>query len=112
METTALALPAELPTAKKNAAKLANTRPSTRSMTPPWPGINLLESFTPKRRLMKDSKRSPIWLETDSVKATIPTHRPPPHCFNRVENEMAAVKNRNWEQIQKPQGNGKNCRQI
>src|SRR5581483_3162563 len=40
-------------------AAAAATRPSTRSMTPPWPGINVLESLAPNRRLRADSARSP-----------------------------------------------------
>ena len=40
-------------------AKAAATSPSTRSMTPPWPGIRFPESLTPLRRLTQDSKRSP-----------------------------------------------------
>ncbi len=40
--------------------KAAATSPSTRSMTPPWPGMMWLESLTPLRRLTNDSKRSPI----------------------------------------------------
>ena len=31
--------------------RAANTRPSTRSIMPPWPGMMSPESFTPKRRL-------------------------------------------------------------
>jgi hypothetical protein len=33
--------------------------PSSRSMTPPWPGISRLASLTPNRRLTADSSRSP-----------------------------------------------------
>ncbi|MNC98983.1 hypothetical protein D3C83_171140 [compost metagenome] len=32
---------------------------STRSSTPPWPGMMRPESLRPKRRLTKDSNRSP-----------------------------------------------------
>ena len=44
--------------------KAAATSPSTRSMTPPWPGMMWLESLTPLRRLTNDSKRSPICATT------------------------------------------------
>src|SRR5206468_2957771 len=37
----------------------ANISPSTRSNSPPWPGIRSPESFTPKRRFSADSQRSP-----------------------------------------------------
>ena len=39
----------------------ANRNESTRSRTPPWPGIRLPESFAPAARLSIDSARSPAW---------------------------------------------------
>ena len=41
------------------AAGTANKRLSILSRMPPWPGIKLLESFTPAVLLSNDSVRSP-----------------------------------------------------
>ena len=41
------------------SAGAAVSIPSRRSSTPPWPGIRLLASFAPKRRLTNDIPRSP-----------------------------------------------------
>src|ERR1019366_9073301 len=40
-------------------AMTATIRPSTRSSSPPWPGIRSPESLTPKRRFRMDSNMSP-----------------------------------------------------
>src|SRR5690606_16437386 len=42
-----------------SATSAPNRKPSSRSITPPWPGNSVLASFTAKRRLIADSKRSP-----------------------------------------------------
>ncbi len=52
-------------------ANAAATSPSTRSMTPPWPGMIVPESFLPCWRLTQDSKRSPACDTIDNMRATI-----------------------------------------
>ena len=41
------------------ATTTAATKPSSRSSSPPWPGMIWLKSLTPKRRFTADSNRSP-----------------------------------------------------
>ena len=48
------------------ASAAAPSTPSTRSSTPPWPGMIVPESFTPKRRFTADSKRSPACAAIES----------------------------------------------
>ncbi len=43
----------------RQATSAAAQNPSSRSMTPPWPGMRWLASLAPNCRLMRDSKRSP-----------------------------------------------------
>ena len=43
------------------ATGAANRNESTRSRTPPWPGISVPESLAPAARLSIDSARSPAW---------------------------------------------------
>src|SRR4051812_23536190 len=57
---------------KAAATAAAARKPSSRSMTPPWPGINFPASLAPKRRLIADSNRSPAWATAESSKATMP----------------------------------------
>ena len=54
---------------RRAARAHAKIRPSTRSMSPPCPGMIRPESLTPKRRFTADSKRSPSWQATDSRNA-------------------------------------------
>ena len=49
----------------------AATNPSSRSSSPPWPGMIWLESFTPKRRFTADLKRSPSCETTESTPLSI-----------------------------------------
>src|SRR6185503_15660372 len=53
--------------AARPTADDAATSPSTRSITPPWPGINELVSLAPKRRLMADSAKSPACATKESI---------------------------------------------
>ena len=50
---------------------------SSRSSTPPWPGIRLLASFTSALRFIQDSARSPAW-------ATAPMSSPRNACTGRA----------------------------
>src|SRR5262249_27990137 len=53
-----------------SAARAAAARkPSSRSISPPWPGIRLLASLAPKRRFNADSNRSPPWAAIESTPA-------------------------------------------
>ena len=47
----------------------AAQNPSSRSITPPWPGMSWLASFAPNWRLTQDSMRSPSCATTDSSNA-------------------------------------------
>src|SRR5262249_18880009 len=53
------------------AARLAVTNPSSRSISPPCPGMRRLESLASNRRLRKDSKRSPACAKSDNTTASM-----------------------------------------
>src|SRR5215217_7339511 len=59
-----------------STSKIAPTKaataqnPSRRSITPPWPGMRWLESFTSNLRLRADSARSPPWLAIEAMPDT------------------------------------------
>src|SRR6185312_5266996 len=52
---------------KKYSTGPTNNRLSSRSNTPPWPGIRRPMSFIPSRRLIRDSARSPISAATPTT---------------------------------------------
>src|SRR6185437_6584755 len=64
------------PPQRLRAATAGSTasKPSSRSRTPPWPGMRPLESLTPKYRFAIDSARSPACATTARSPATIGFH--------------------------------------
>ena len=56
-------------------ATSTNTSASMRSSIPPWPGIRLLLSFTPRCRFSIDSERSPIGMIGDLSESMLKRQR-------------------------------------
>ncbi len=55
------------------ATRIAAMCPSSRSSRPPWPGISVPASLTPKRRFSADSARSPAWASSAASAETVQT---------------------------------------
>ena len=66
------------PVRSAQASTAAATKPSSRSIRPPWPGIKAPASFAPNRRFIADSNRSPAWAAIDSAIAITTAGRTPP----------------------------------
>src|SRR5260370_108323 len=69
----------------------AASKPSSRSSNPPWPGMSLLESLTPKWRLASDSARSPSCATTATPALTRPRTTPRQAPSNRARTEITPV---------------------
>src|SRR5260221_1616 len=80
--------------AEPPAGRDAASTPSSRSSNPPWPGMSLLESLTPKWRLASDSARSPSCATTATpalTRARTPPEPPPSRAAIRPASAALAT---------------------
>ena len=79
-----------------NTNGVANKIASKRSKTPPCPGINLPESFTPAFLLSIDSERSPIVAVITIITAkNIHSIKDKSNCLNNSDNRYVESKAKN-----------------